>query len=121
MSDPVTGPDKKLLNLLGKLWIHLSRRRRTQLSAAVLLMLLSSLAEVVSLAAVIPFLAVLTNPEALWKRPLVQTCGSFLGISDAQGLLLPITFVLRRLRSLQALSDCSHFGLMAGRRQLVQI
>ena len=91
MSDPVTGPDKKLLNLLGKLWIHLSRRRRAQLGAAVLLMLLSSLAEVVSLAAVIPFLAVLTNPEALWKRPLVQTCGSFLGISDAQGLLLPIT------------------------------
>ena len=30
MSDPVTGPDKKLLNLLGKLWIHLSRRRRAQ-------------------------------------------------------------------------------------------
>ena len=85
-------------------------------------MLLSSLAEVVSLAAVIPFLAVLTNPEALWKRPLVQTCGSFLGINDARGCCYRSLYVLRRLRSLQALSDCSHFGLMAGlQRRLVQI
>ena len=70
MSDPVSFPDKKLLNLLGKLWIHISRSRRAQLVAAVLMMLLSSLAEVVSLAAVI---LLCRSVRSFMEAPLVQT------------------------------------------------
>lgn len=84
--------DPSLPALLRKLWAHLSSRRRAQLGAAALLLLVSSLAEVVSLAAVLPFLAVLTNPDTLWSKPLVQQWGLNLGITNAQGLLLPITF-----------------------------
>jgi ATP-binding cassette subfamily B protein len=56
-----------------------------------LVMLASSLAEVLSLAAVLPFLAVLANPEGLWNLPLVQQWAPRLGIAGAQELLLPIT------------------------------
>jgi ATP-binding cassette subfamily B protein len=56
-----------------------------------LVMLASSVAEVLSLAAVLPFLAVLANPESLWKQPLVQQWALRLGIAGAEELLLPIT------------------------------
>jgi ATP-binding cassette subfamily B protein len=69
----------------------LSRRRRLQLGVLLLVMLASSAAEVLSLAAVLPFLAVLANPEGLWTQPLVQQWAPQLGISSAEALLLPIT------------------------------
>jgi ATP-binding cassette subfamily B protein len=62
-----------------------------QLGVLLLVMLASSVAEVLSLAAVLPFLAVLANPEGLWSQPLVQQWAPRLGIASAQELLLPIT------------------------------
>lgn len=84
-------PDPGLRTLLGQLWAHQSRRRRVQLGLLVVVMLASSVAEVVSLAAVVPFLAVLTNPTALWNQLLVQQWAPSLGIGSATDLLLPIT------------------------------
>ena len=86
-----SAPDPSLRKLLRQLWNNLSRRRRRQLAGAFLLMFLSSAAEVLSLAAVLPFLAVLANPEGLWNQPLVQQWVPRLGIASAQELLLPIT------------------------------
>lgn len=89
---PITStPDPSLRQLLRQLWAHLGRRRRLQLGVLLLVMLASSLAEVLSLAAVLPFLAVLANPEGLWSQPLVQQWAPRLGIASAQELLLPIT------------------------------
>ena len=83
--------DLSLRQLLRQLWAHLARRRRLQLGVLLLVMLASSVAEVVSLAAVLPFLAVLANPEGLWNQPLVQQWALRLGIASAEALLLPIT------------------------------
>jgi ABC-type multidrug transport system fused ATPase/permease subunit len=87
--------------MLVQLWGHLSRRRRLQLGALLLVMLASSAAEVLSLAAVLPFLAVLANPTGLWNQPLVQQWAPQLGIGGAKDLLLPVTvaFVLAALAS----------------------
>ena len=79
--------------LLLKLWQHLSRKRHIQLSLLLLVMFTSSAAEVLSLAAVLPFLAVLANPEELWSQPIVQQWASRLMISSADDLLLPITII----------------------------
>jgi ATP-binding cassette, subfamily B, bacterial PglK len=86
-----TAPDPSLRQLLRQLWDQLGRRRRLQLGVLLLVMLASSVAEVLSLAAVLPFLAVLANPEGLWNQPLVQQWAPRLGIAGAQELLLPIT------------------------------
>ena len=83
--------DPSLRQLLRQLWAYLSRRRRLQLGVLLLVMLASSAAEVLSLAAVLPFLAVLANPEGLWNQPLVQQWALRLGIASAEALLLPIT------------------------------
>lgn len=91
MISEVSLMDLSLRQLLRQLWAHLSRRRRLQLGVLLLVMLASSVAEVLSLAAVLPFLAVLANPTGLWSQPLVQQWALRLGIDGAKELLLPIT------------------------------
>lgn len=88
-----TPPEPSLRQLLRQLWSHLSRRRRAQLGLLLLVMVASSLAEVVSLAAVLPFLGVLANPSALWSQPLVQQLAPRLGITSPQSLLIPVTLI----------------------------
>jgi ATP-binding cassette, subfamily B, bacterial PglK len=79
------------LSLLRRIWGHLSRRRRLQLAVLLLVMLASGLAELVSLGAVLPFLAVLTNPQQLWQQPLIQGLALRVGYSHPQQLVLPAT------------------------------
>jgi ABC-type multidrug transport system fused ATPase/permease subunit len=79
------------LSLLRRIWGHLSRRRRLQLAVLLLVMLASGLAELVSLGAVLPFLAVLSNPQQLWQQPLIQAMALGVGYSQAQQLVLPAT------------------------------
>lgn len=99
---PSTSPqalNQSLFKLLRRLWARLSERRRFQLIALFLVMVASSLAEAVSLAAVLPFLAVLSNPEVLWNQSLVQQWVAHLGITSAEALVLPatVTFVVAAL------------------------
>lgn len=86
--------------LLG-LWGHLSQRRRLQLGLLLVVMLVSGVAELVSLGAVLPFLAMLSNPESLWEQSLVQLFAAQFGITEARELLLPatLTFALSALIS----------------------
>ena len=56
-------------------------------------MLVSGAAELISLGSVLPFLAVLSNPESLWQEPVVQSFAARLGIQDANQLLIPATFI----------------------------
>lgn len=84
MSEPST------LTLLRGIARHLSRRRRWQLGGLLLVMLASGGAELLSLAAVLPFLAVLSDPQQLWRQPLMQALAQRAGITSAQELLLPI-------------------------------
>jgi ATP-binding cassette subfamily B protein len=88
---PPTAPPQSTRTLLLGLWNRLSRRRRTQLGLLLVVMLASGAAELLSLGAVLPFLAVLSDPERLWQQPLVQALGSWLGITQASQLLLPAT------------------------------
>tara|TARA_Y100001954_G_scaffold36019_1_gene34920 strand:- start:24781 stop:26457 length:1677 start_codon:yes stop_codon:yes gene_type:complete len=56
-------------------------------------MLLSSFAELMSLGAVIPFLSILSNPEAVWSNQSAYKIAYFLGYRDASELIFPITFI----------------------------
>ena len=78
--------------LLG-IWGHLTKRRRIQLGVLLVVMLASGVAEVFSLAAVLPFLAVLANPEQIWQMPLVQQIAPVLQITAADQLLGPVTLL----------------------------
>lgn len=75
---------------LPRLWSHFSRRRRLQLLALAGLLLLSSLAEMVSLGAVVPFLAVLAEPQRVWGTGKAQGLAGVFGWQSAGELVLPL-------------------------------
>lgn len=80
-----------LPNLLIRLWNHLSHRRQRQFMLLTGLMLVSALAEVVSLGAVLPFLGILVAPDRVFSDPIVSDVAQAWGITSADQLVLPLT------------------------------
>jgi ATP-binding cassette, subfamily B, bacterial PglK len=75
--------------MLKNLWKHLSNRRQKQFTLLLLLMLLASISEVISIGAVLPFLGVLVAPEHLYNHVLVQPIVQWLEIKSPDQLLFP--------------------------------
>ncbi len=75
---------------LSRLWGHIARRRRTQLVGVLLLTVASSVAEVLSIGAILPFLGVLTAPDAFFGHPLVKPWVLAWGVTSPQQLILPL-------------------------------
>ncbi len=75
---------------LKRLWAQLSRRRRLQALMLVVLTLASSLAEMLSLGSVVPFLAVLAEPERIWGTGKAQWMAGLMGWQDSADLVLPL-------------------------------
>ena len=77
--------------LLTRLWHHISKRRRGQFALLLVMMILASFAEILSIGAVLPFLAILTDPERVFAhqgaKPFIQA----LGLTEPKQLLLPLT------------------------------
>ena len=61
----------KFTFLLRELWNSIESKRKFQLFLLIFLMLISALVEVLSLGAVMPFLAVLISPEEAFQQPTV--------------------------------------------------
>jgi ATP-binding cassette subfamily B protein len=76
---------------LKKLWPYLSKGRKKQFLLLFILMMLASLAEVVSLGAVLPFLGVITNPEQVYQYQFLQSVIKILQITSPDQLILPVT------------------------------
>ena len=77
--------------LLARLWPHISSRRRGQFGFLLVLMLIASFAEILSIGAVLPFLGVLTTPERVFEHSLAQPLIQILGLTEPAQLLLPLT------------------------------
>ena len=80
-----------ITQLLIRLWQHISRRRRRQFVLLLGLTVLSSLAEVISLGAVFPFIGILTQPEKVFAYPLLAGIIKALRITSGADLVLPLT------------------------------
>jgi ATP-binding cassette, subfamily B, bacterial PglK len=74
-----------------RLWRHLARRRKQQFVLLFGLMIVSGFAEVISLGAVLPFVAIITAPELAFKRPVIAGVARMLGVTSAEHLVLPLT------------------------------
>jgi ABC-type multidrug transport system fused ATPase/permease subunit len=92
-----------LKNLMIDLWKHVSPKRKRELFVLIILIFLSSLAEVISLGAVIPFLGVLTNPERVYNSQFIKPFLEYLNINNAKGLLFPLTILFSTTILLSAL------------------
>ena len=85
---PAQPPPAQLLN---RLWHHISPRRRSQFGLLLTLMVFSSFAEILSIGAVLPFLAILTAPIRVFEHPVALPFIQTLGLTKPEQLLLPLT------------------------------
>jgi len=83
--------DQPITILLYRLWHHISPRRRGQFGLLLVLMLLASFAEILSIGAVLPFLGALTAPDRVFAHAAAQPVIQALGLTAPEQLLLPLT------------------------------
>jgi ABC-type bacteriocin/lantibiotic exporter with double-glycine peptidase domain len=126
--------NQSLYKILNRLWVFIEPRRRVQLGCLFILMVFASLAEVVSIGAVLPFLSALTAPDVFFNHKYAQPFLQYLNISHPKDLLLPFTVcfsvavvlsALMRLLLLWVQTRLSHnigadFSLNIYRRTLYQ-
>jgi ATP-binding cassette, subfamily B, bacterial PglK len=79
--------------LLKRLWVHISSQRRIQFGLLLILMSLSSFAEVVSIGAVLPFIGAISAPESLFSHPQAEFFIQTFGINTPDQLLFPLTII----------------------------
>ena len=82
-----------VLKLSIKIWKHLKPKRKYQLAFIFILMLLSGVSEILSLASIIPFLGILTSPEKIWQIDFIRNIAISLGTNSPSELLLPSTII----------------------------
>jgi ATP-binding cassette, subfamily B, bacterial PglK len=78
---------------LGTLWKHIAKRRKKQFLVLLILMFFASVAEVISIGSVLPFLAVLAAPDQVYQHQLMQPINNLLNITHYDQLLLPLTMI----------------------------
>lgn len=82
--------NQSIHRLLIRLWRHITPRRRGQFFLLLGLTLLSSIAEVVSLGAVLPFIGIITQPEKVFESPAMVSVAHALGITSGADMVLPL-------------------------------
>ena len=76
---------------LAALWCHLSKRRQKQFWLLLILMIIASLSEIISIGLVLPFLGILIAPEQVYQHQFMQPVIQILGLTRPNQLVLPLT------------------------------
>lgn len=83
--------EDSLLAMLRAFYAHMPPRRRLHLAILMVLMLVGALAELLTLGAVVPFVALMAEPERAYDYPRLQQLFQALGWNDPESILLPMT------------------------------
>ncbi len=84
--------NKTTYNLLSKLWCHISSRRKKHFILLLILATITSIAEVISLGSVMPFIGVITNPDQIFKYKAIHKILLYFGYTNSHDLVIPICF-----------------------------
>lgn len=89
------GETASAIKMFRQFLVHLPPGRRRQLILLFVLMLIGSLAEIVTIGAVVPFLGVLAKPEAVVLPMPLEWVFKSVGLGDRSALVVPmsVTFV----------------------------
>ena len=87
----MTSRDNSTIDLTKKLFLLMERKRRYQFLILLILMIVTSIFEVISIGAVIPFLGVLIEPSNIFDLPAAQSFIQFLGVDQPTQIILPIS------------------------------
>ena len=76
-----------------ELWRYLSHRRKVQFNFVLVLMIASSIVEIASIGLVIPFLAILIEPEVAFNHEYIQPLVNRFNIVSPDHIVLPLTAI----------------------------
>ena len=79
-----------IVDILRRVRPLLPRRQKAQYLSLFLLMVAGAVADVVSLGAVVPFIAVMTTPDRVLDFPIVSEIAGWIDLTDPDDLLLPV-------------------------------
>ena len=80
-------------NIVTRLYQHVSLKRRFQFKFVLVLTVVSAFAEIVSLSSVVPFIAVITQPEKILNFPLMKELASVLNLDPSTNMAGPISII----------------------------
>ena len=103
--------NKENIKLIIQLIKFLSPKRKRQLILMFFLVLVGALADAFSIAAVIPFLSVLTNPESLFKFEFIRSISLFFGYQEPTDLIIPSTILFAFSALLASIARISNLWL----------
>jgi len=89
MKNEVLTQSPDIFKILLRLWDHVAPRRRGQFGLLLILMIFTSFAEIISIGSVFPFLAVLTDPDRIFRLSVARPFIALIGIHSPKQLLLP--------------------------------
>ena len=81
------------IDLLFALWRLINPKRKMQITILMVLTIISSISEMLSLITVIPFLQVLIQPEEFYKFKIVRILFNFFGLSNSDQILFSVTIL----------------------------
>lgn len=82
---------KPFTQLLRQLWQHIEPKRRRQFGLLLILMILASFSEVLSISAVLPFLGAIAAPNQIFEHPFFQPFSKVIGFRNPDEVILPLT------------------------------
>jgi len=85
--------NKSYRKLFLRYWSHLSSAHQRKFIFLIFLMIIVSIAEMFSIASVIPFLGVISAPEKVFNLEIFQGLITFLEITSPNQIVLPVTII----------------------------
>lgn len=85
----------KFFNLL-RIWPHLTNNMRKRFFLLLLSMIANTFFEMLTIASIIPFLTIISEPEKIWEIPFSTVFTNFLNIQNTDQFILPfiLLFIL---------------------------
>ena len=80
-----------IFSLLRLTWLTLSKKRHFQIKLLFFIIFLNSIAEIISITLLFPYLGIIVNPESLSTNNIVNFIGKILGVNQPEQLILPLT------------------------------
>jgi len=81
------------IKLFTRFWPHLSRHHKKHFLMLIFLMLIAALAEMFSIASVVPFLGVIAAPEKVFNLEVFQGLISYLELTSPNQIVVPIVII----------------------------
>jgi ABC-type multidrug transport system fused ATPase/permease subunit len=103
--------DRSTVGLMGRVYGHLTARRRRQLAALALLMIVSSFVEAISIGSILPFLGALTSPDRVLQFAGRVPLLSSLSMGGVSELRLVFTLIFVGLIAISGLIRILYFWL----------